>query len=80
MVRGQRYIRKPDIPKYHWEVIERCWAQDPKARPTFQALLEEFHNRHDYILPGADRSAVLQYENGVYSRVGAPKPKEWTGG
>jgi hypothetical protein len=66
--RGARFLRKPEIPEYHWGVITRCWAQDPKSRPTFEMLLDEFHNSHECILPEADRSAVLEYENLIYSR------------
>jgi serine/threonine protein kinase len=69
---GARYARKPEIPDYHWGVIVRCWTQDPKGRPTFQQLLEEFHDNHGYILPGADQSAVLAYENQVWTSFGAP--------
>jgi serine/threonine protein kinase len=69
---GARFNRKPQIPEYHWGVIVRCWVADPKARPTFQALLEEFHDSHEYILSGASRSAVLEYEDRVGSYFGVP--------
>jgi hypothetical protein len=55
--RGARFVKKPEIPQYHWGVIQRCWTSDPKAHPTFQKLLEEFHANHNYLLHGADRSA-----------------------
>jgi hypothetical protein len=72
VIRGARLVKKPEIPAYHWEVIERCWKQDPKERPTFQTLLKELHDRREYILPGADRSAVAEYENRVGSEIGGP--------
>jgi serine/threonine protein kinase len=76
--RGDRFVKKPEIPEYHWAVIVRCWAQDPKARPTFQELLNEFHDKHEYILPGADQSAVLAYENQVGTSFGAPNRSDLT--
>jgi serine/threonine protein kinase len=69
---GARYAKKPEIPEYHWEVIVSCWAQNPEARPKFQQLLDEFHSNHKYILPGADRAAVLAYESQVWTSFGAP--------
>jgi serine/threonine protein kinase len=68
ILRGVRFLRKPEIPGYHWGVITRCWVQDPKSRPTFKILLDEFRKSHEYILPEADRSAVLRYERLVYSQ------------
>jgi serine/threonine protein kinase len=72
IAKGARYIKRPEIPEYHWGVIVRCWQHDPEKRPTFQALLKEFHESHEYILPGSDRSAVVEYENRVGSAVEAP--------
>jgi serine/threonine protein kinase len=70
--KGARFVKKPDIPDYHWGVIERCWNQDPNERPTFQSLLDEFRARHEYILTGADESSVFEYEDRVGSVFGAP--------
>jgi hypothetical protein len=71
-------VKKPEIPEYHWGVIARCWNQDPEARPTFQALLDEFHESHEYILPAADQISVLEYENQVGTSFGAPNTRELT--
>jgi serine/threonine protein kinase len=69
---GARFVRKPEIPDYHWSVIVDCWKRDPALRPEFFALLEAFHRGHEYILAGADRAAVLEYEAKVYSRFDPP--------
>jgi serine/threonine protein kinase len=69
---GGRYVKLPGIPEYHWKVITRCWNGTPEERPTFIELLNEFHRDHTYILSGADRSSVLEYENRVYSDFGPP--------
>jgi hypothetical protein len=72
---GARFVKRPEIPEYHWGVIVRCWQQDRKKRPTFQALLKEFHESHEYILSGSDRSAVVEYENRVGSDVEGPNTR-----
>jgi hypothetical protein len=73
VIKGERFVRRPEIPEYYWSLIVRCWAQDPSLRPQFRELLEEFHDRHEYILSGADEGVVLEYENRLYSRFGPPK-------
>jgi serine/threonine protein kinase len=72
---GARLVKPPEIPEYHWGVITRCWKGNAQERPTFAALLNEFHGSHEYILSGADRSVVLEYEDRVYSDFGSPKPR-----
>jgi hypothetical protein len=71
--RGVRYVRLPEIPEAHWELMCKCWKQSPDDRPTFAQLLEYFHSDHNYILPGADRDSVLAYESCVYSNFGPRK-------
>jgi hypothetical protein len=73
VMRGARFIKKAEITEVHWAVIEACWKHDPKQRPQFQELLNEFHRSHKYILPDADQSAVLEYEERVYSHFKSPK-------
>jgi hypothetical protein len=72
---GSATVKRPEIPEYHWGVIVRCWQKDPKARLTFQTLLKEFHEDHEYILPGSDRSVVLEYEDQVGSDIGGPNAR-----
>lgn len=34
--------KKPDhLPKKLWAVVERCWAQRPNDRPTFETIVQE---------------------------------------
>jgi hypothetical protein len=76
LARGCRFTKKPEIPDSHWMVINCCWEQEWKRRPAFQALLDDFHTNHKYILTGADRSAVPEYEDQVYSYFGALATRE----
>jgi hypothetical protein len=70
---GARFVRKPEIPDFHWSLIVGCWHQSQSSRPEFFALLDAFRSEHKYILAGADRTAVLEYEAKAYSRFGRPK-------
>jgi serine/threonine protein kinase len=65
VTRGVRFTRPREIPDSLWALITRCWATDPKARPTFRGILDELQGGRDYVLPGADRDAVLEYEDRV---------------
>lgn len=29
------------IPKAYWELIQRCWKQDPNERPIFEEITED---------------------------------------
>jgi serine/threonine protein kinase len=72
IVHGARYVRLSEIPDYHWNVICRCWKDNPQERPTFIKILKEFHRDHNYILSGADLSSILEYEDRIYSDFGPP--------
>jgi serine/threonine protein kinase len=64
-VHGMRFERLPNIPRYYWAVIERCWSHTPADRPTFEGLVEEFRSRHLYALAGADTDELVRYERAI---------------
>jgi serine/threonine protein kinase len=70
---GVRFVKAPEIPEAIWDIITRCWEQDPAKRPTFWQLLNEFHGGQVYPLAGPDRAAILEYEGRVWSDFGPPK-------
>ena len=39
--KGKRPKRPENIPDSYWELIQKCWKQDYKSRPTFEELVEE---------------------------------------
>jgi serine/threonine protein kinase len=69
---GARFVRKVEISDAMWEIIESCWMEDPNGRPTFQGLLDSFRGGRRYVLDGADRNAIIEYENRVYGQFGPP--------
>jgi serine/threonine protein kinase len=69
---GNRPVPKREIPDFYWTVITACWGTGPDHRPTFWRILGTMRAEHDYVLPGADRAAVLAYEAKVYGDFGPP--------
>ena len=37
---GQRVSKSESIPDAYWTLIEKCWKQDPKERPTFAEITD----------------------------------------
>jgi hypothetical protein len=73
VAKGTRFVKAPAIPDAIWGVITRCWHADPKARPTFWQLLNEFRGARVYALAGSDQAAILEYESRVWGDFGPPK-------
>lgn len=59
---GQRFDYSPAIPEYIWNLITRCWHQDPAKRPTFMQIVNElYQNPEAWILEGADMAELKEY-------------------
>jgi hypothetical protein len=41
VLRGARFTKKPGNPDPIWRLIEMCWKQNPKERPTFSGIVDE---------------------------------------
>ena len=37
---GARLKRVSEIPDQYWDLIQRCWKQNPDERPTFEEIVE----------------------------------------
>ena len=46
---GKRPELKSDIPLCYRQLIQKCWSQDPRQRPTFNEIVEELKNNPDFI-------------------------------
>ena len=38
VINGKRLNRPPKATDDIWELMQRCWEQDPKKRPTFKEI------------------------------------------
>ena len=81
--RGARLARPPGgaIPDFYWDLIVRCWDQNPSKRPTFVEILAVLQmERASYAFPGADLGALEEYERRILegvelvNRTGIPAP------
>ena len=50
-----------NIPKCYKELIERCWSENPKDRPTFSSILKELRTNNEFISDSIDSSEYEQY-------------------
>ena len=49
------------IPECYQELIERCWCDDPKERPTFKDIVFTLKNNEEFIIDGVDKDEFLKY-------------------
>ena len=42
--RRMRPVRPKSIPDVYWDLIQKCWVQDPNERPTFSEIVEMLKN------------------------------------
>jgi serine/threonine protein kinase len=64
---GIRYEKPAQVTAFYWELIQRCWAQDCKERPTFPEIIELLLDTHDYAFTGTDMRALVEYEEKITS-------------
>lgn len=61
---GERLSIPDDVPSDFKNLISRCWAQDPKQRPTFDEIYS-FLIHPNTFLPGADLNHLNAYKNKI---------------
>jgi serine/threonine protein kinase len=49
------------IPPFYWDLITRCWDDDPERRPSFADLQALFGIDRRWVFPGTDESALAAY-------------------
>lgn len=60
-IQGFRPKIEDDVPNAYKELIERCWFQDPDERPSFDQIVDELKNNHEFITELIDESEFLDY-------------------
>ena len=40
---GRRYAKPRKIDNFYWDLITRCWHHDPHERPSFEQIMELYH-------------------------------------
>lgn len=64
LLTGQRYEIPSTTPPAYRSLIEKCWAGEPKARPSFSQIVE-IMNSPEFLIPGADPDAVAEYRDRI---------------
>jgi serine/threonine protein kinase len=67
VVVGKRYKRPIGVPDPFWNLITRCWAQDPAHRPTFEEIVKLMLESQDFTFPGTDVEKYNEYRQRMTS-------------
>lgn len=60
---GNRPEIDSNVPVSYRSLIEKCWAQDPKNRPTFDEILNELVNDPGYLTESVNKKEFFNYVN-----------------
>ena len=64
--RGARPVRPDGISDFYWDLIKRCWSQNPNERPRFIEILDHLQKyREKYAFHGCDIEELKAYEQRV---------------
>lgn len=58
---GYRPDFKYEIPDCYQQLIKKCWSQNPDERPTFEDIVNELKNNHDFITNSVEEDEFLDY-------------------
>lgn len=61
LLKGNRPQFKAPIPECIKKLIEKCWADNPNDRPTFDEIVEELTTNRDFITETVDETEYLNY-------------------
>ena len=61
VINGERLNFKENDSDNYKDLIERCWAQNPDERPTFDLIVDELKNDQSYITDSVDESTYRDY-------------------
>lgn len=50
---GARPVKTQNIPDHYWNLIQKCWAQEPLERPSFEEIVE---------ILKSDKFAISEFE------------------
>ena len=65
VLRGARFVRDPAIPERIWNLITRCWAGDPKNRPSFEDITQELLDNLDWAIDGTVIEELVEYQRRI---------------
>lgn len=61
IVKRERPQFDSTIPACYRDLIERCWLDNPKDRPSFDEILDDLESNNEFILDDSDENRYLDY-------------------
>lgn len=61
VINGFRPKLSNEIPSCYQKLIEDCWEDDPKRRPTFDQIVEILRNDQEFITETVDKNEFYEY-------------------
>lgn len=61
ILNGDRPSFDDDIPESYKDLIEICWSQSPEKRPSFDQILDQLRNNHDFITDSVNEEEYRKY-------------------
>ena len=58
---GKRFVIPKEVPNFYANLIQRCWANDPEERPSFDKIVEELEQNNEFIFEGSNVEEVKKY-------------------
>ena len=58
---GKRFVIPKGVPEEYIKLIDRCWATDPRDRPTFDEIYDTVTKDDSFYLEDADDDEIKEY-------------------
>ena len=65
MINGYRPKLNYNIPECYLNLIESCWLEDPKKRPTFSDIVKELRTNPEFITSYVDKTEFISYVSNI---------------
>lgn len=76
ITKGQRPIKKPNIPEAYWQLITKCWVEAPAERPSFAEIVQTMKD-DIFALNEYDQTTDLNDLHEYQQRIDAPMPEDF---
>lgn len=60
---GRRLPFRNEIPECYKDLIERCWAQDPDQRPTFDEIVTLLRENEEFVTETVNADEYFNYRD-----------------
>lgn len=61
VINGYRPTIREDVPDSYRNLIERCWSQDPKERPSFDVIVVNLKENKGFLADTIDEAEFCDY-------------------